>query len=127
MTCFLGKTKDLTALAFEYAERNNISHRFNRESKMAAKEWLHGFTKRLPDIWRNIGKTNFEHLVSSIFGPAPFGTTLNTHLGSNRAYETFTVVTVAAHLSKAAFSMVFFLADLFHATAERGQLTYSEV
>lgn len=48
---FFGMTaKDLRIVAFEYAEKNNISHRFNPESKMAGKEWLRGFMKRHPDI-----------------------------------------------------------------------------
>lgn len=48
---FFGMTaKDLRVLAYEYAEKNKIPHRFNPETKIAGKEWLRGFMKRHPDI-----------------------------------------------------------------------------
>jgi hypothetical protein len=42
--------KKLRKLAYDYAERNNIKHRFNRNSGMAGYDWLQGFMKRHPDI-----------------------------------------------------------------------------
>ncbi|XP_049869645.1 uncharacterized protein LOC126369338 [Pectinophora gossypiella] len=48
---YFGMTaKNLRILAFEFAERNNISHRFNRDAKAAGKDWLRGFLKRHPQI-----------------------------------------------------------------------------
>lgn len=41
---------DLRELAFELAEKNNISHTFNKEKKMAGKEWLYSFLSRNPDL-----------------------------------------------------------------------------
>lgn len=43
-------TKDLRALAYEFAEKHHIPHRFNRETKTAGKEWLRSFLKRHPDL-----------------------------------------------------------------------------
>ena len=37
-------------LAFEFAEKNGIQHPFNRTTKMAGTDWLHGFMKRHPTI-----------------------------------------------------------------------------
>ncbi|XP_053614281.1 uncharacterized protein LOC128677443 [Plodia interpunctella] len=42
--------KRLRIAAYEYAEKHNIAHRFNRETKIAGKEWLRGFLRRHPDI-----------------------------------------------------------------------------
>lgn len=36
--------------AFIYAEKHNIKHNFNRERKLAGKDWLYGFFKRNPSI-----------------------------------------------------------------------------
>lgn len=48
---FYGLTaKGLRSAAYEYAEKNNIPHRFNKETKIAGKEWLRAFLKRHPDI-----------------------------------------------------------------------------
>ncbi|KAG5865116.1 hypothetical protein JTB14_026833 [Gonioctena quinquepunctata] len=41
---------DLRTLAFELAERNKISHAFNRQKKIAGKEWLYGFLSMHPRI-----------------------------------------------------------------------------
>lgn len=44
---FYGLTrKQLMQLAYEFAERNNIAHRFNKESKLAGKNWVLAFCKR---------------------------------------------------------------------------------
>lgn len=37
-------------LAYEFAEKNKLDHRFNREKEIAGKEWLRGFRKRNIDI-----------------------------------------------------------------------------
>lgn len=37
---------DVRKLAYELAAKNNLSHRFNNEDKMAGKDWLYGFLKR---------------------------------------------------------------------------------
>lgn len=36
--------------AYAYAEKYNIKHSFNRERKLAGKDWLYGFLKRNPSI-----------------------------------------------------------------------------
>ena len=41
---------DLRNLAFQIAEVNGITTRFNAAKKLAGKEWLAGFLKRHPDI-----------------------------------------------------------------------------
>ncbi|KAB0799876.1 hypothetical protein PPYR_07756 [Photinus pyralis] len=38
--------RDLRALAFELAEKNDMNHPFNKEKKMAGKTWLYAFLKR---------------------------------------------------------------------------------
>lgn len=44
---FYGLTrKHIMKVAFEYAEINNVSERFNKEKKMAGKDWLKGFCSR---------------------------------------------------------------------------------
>lgn len=44
---FYGLTrKHIMKVAFEYAEINNVSERFNLENKMAGKDWLKGFCSR---------------------------------------------------------------------------------
>lgn len=48
---FYGLTpKELRRLAFRYAEENNICHNFNREKRLAGKDWMYGFLKRNPEI-----------------------------------------------------------------------------
>ena len=48
---FYGLTPlDLRNLAFQIAEVNGITTRFNAAKKLAGKEWLAGFLKRHPDI-----------------------------------------------------------------------------
>jgi len=48
---FYGQTRtSLLSLAFQIAEKNNISTRFNTESKRAGKEWLRRFLLRHPEI-----------------------------------------------------------------------------
>lgn len=39
-------TRELRSLAFEFAEQNNIPHRFNKEKRMAGKDWLRNFTHK---------------------------------------------------------------------------------
>lgn len=41
---------DLPELAFRLAEKNNIAHHFNKDSKMAGKEWLYSFLARHPQL-----------------------------------------------------------------------------
>lgn len=44
---FYGLTlKALGKLVFEYAERNKLEHRFNKEKKTAGKDWVYSFCKR---------------------------------------------------------------------------------
>lgn len=43
-------TKEVRELAFSFAVKNNLEHRFNCETQMAGKEWLRGFRKRNPEI-----------------------------------------------------------------------------
>ncbi|XP_076814279.1 uncharacterized protein LOC143460585 [Clavelina lepadiformis] len=48
---FYGLTSmDLQKLAFQIAEANNISTRFNKEKKIAGYDWVKGFLKRHPEI-----------------------------------------------------------------------------
>ena len=50
---------DLRQLAFELAEKNHISHTFNKEKKRAGKDWLYGFLKRHKQLsLRNPEKTS---------------------------------------------------------------------
>lgn len=37
-------------IAFEYAEKNNIKHKFNKITKLAGEGWLSGFLKRCGDV-----------------------------------------------------------------------------
>lgn len=41
---------DLRYLAYSLAEKNNIPHPFNREKKMAGKDWVASFRKRHPNV-----------------------------------------------------------------------------
>ncbi len=44
---FCGLTlKSLRRLAFDFAEKNKIQHRFDKESRTAGKSWLRGLMKR---------------------------------------------------------------------------------
>lgn len=44
---FYGLTKlELRKAVFDYAEKNGIPHRFNKDLKLAGKDWLEGFLKR---------------------------------------------------------------------------------
>lgn len=44
---FYGLTrKHVMKIAFDYTEMNGVSNRFNKEKKMAGKDWLKGFCKR---------------------------------------------------------------------------------
>lgn len=44
---FFGLTKlELRKAVFDYAEKNGIPHRFNKDNKLAGKDWLEGFLKR---------------------------------------------------------------------------------
>lgn len=44
---FYGLTrKHIMKVDFEYADNNNVSERFNKEKKMAGKDWLKGFCSR---------------------------------------------------------------------------------
>lgn len=43
-------TKELRHLVYEFAERNKLEHRFNKEKRIAGWDWLYGFRNRHPDI-----------------------------------------------------------------------------
>lgn len=43
-------TKELRALAFQLAERNNLRHPFDKETEMAGIDWLNGFLERNNDL-----------------------------------------------------------------------------
>ena len=48
---FYGLTsRALRSLAFEFAEKNKLEHRFDKTLKMAGKGWLRGFLKRHQDV-----------------------------------------------------------------------------
>lgn len=48
---FYGLTAiDLRKIVYEYAQRNNIPHRFNNDKKMAGKDWLQSFLQRHPRL-----------------------------------------------------------------------------
>jgi hypothetical protein len=48
---FYGFTmKGPRALAFQFAQKNNISHRVDAAKQMAGKDWVYGFLKRHPDL-----------------------------------------------------------------------------
>lgn len=50
-TCMFGlTTSEVRALAFQFAEKNHIQHRFNTDRKRAGWDWLIGFRARNPDI-----------------------------------------------------------------------------
>lgn len=40
----------LRKLIYEYADLNNIPHRFNTSSKLAGSDWVYGFLKRYPEL-----------------------------------------------------------------------------
>ena len=42
--------KELRQLAFDFASRMNLQHRFNSENKMAGRDWLSGFLSRHPEL-----------------------------------------------------------------------------
>lgn len=42
--------QNLQKLIYEYAEENNITHRFNTSSKLAGRDWVYGFLKRFPEL-----------------------------------------------------------------------------
>ncbi|KAJ0176485.1 hypothetical protein K1T71_007664 [Dendrolimus kikuchii] len=51
LTRLFGFTRtEVLELAYQFAEANNVSNNFNKETKMAGKEWLAGFRCRNPDI-----------------------------------------------------------------------------
>ena len=43
-------TKDVRRLAYDFATKMRITHRFNNESKMAGPDWLTGFLLRHPEL-----------------------------------------------------------------------------
>lgn len=48
---FYGVTlTELRRMAYEYAERNNIKHNFNKATKLAGKDWAQAFIKRNPQL-----------------------------------------------------------------------------
>jgi hypothetical protein len=51
MCRFYGLSRDaLCEMAYDLAERNNIDHCFNKETKRAGKDWLRFFMKRHPHL-----------------------------------------------------------------------------
>lgn len=51
--------KELRELAYELAEQNKIPHTFNRQKKLAGKDWMYGFLERHQEIsLRNPEKTS---------------------------------------------------------------------
>ena len=42
--------KSIRQLAFSFAEKNCVPHRFNRDTKLAAYDWLQLFLKRHPEL-----------------------------------------------------------------------------
>ena len=65
-------TVDIRPLAYEYAEKLGVEHRFRHENKMAGKKWLRGFLARHPEL--SIRK--------------PEGTSMARAVGFNRAQVT---------------------------------------
>lgn len=48
---FYGVTpRELRRIAFDFAEANHLTHKFNRETKLAGKDWLSSFLKRNPQL-----------------------------------------------------------------------------
>lgn len=48
---FYGITaKRLRVLAYDFAEKNKIAHQFNKQFKIAGRDWLRGFMKRNPSL-----------------------------------------------------------------------------
>lgn len=47
---FGATTRDVRAMAFELAEKNNINHPFDRNKGLAGRDWLAGFRQRHPEI-----------------------------------------------------------------------------
>lgn len=48
---FFGLTPiELRRVAFEFAEKNNISHNFNKNAKEAGMDWYYGFLRRNPTV-----------------------------------------------------------------------------
>ena len=43
-------TADFKKLAFDVAEKLNIEHPFNKDSKKAGRDWLSGFLRRHPEL-----------------------------------------------------------------------------
>ena len=44
---FFGLTlKDIRSLVYEMAEKNKLDHRFNKETRLAGKDWVYSFSKR---------------------------------------------------------------------------------
>lgn len=63
-TSFYGLTfKDLRRLAFQFAEANNISHRFDKESKLAGKDWALTFMKKYRLSLRTPQQTSLARIM----------------------------------------------------------------
>ncbi|XP_074034640.1 uncharacterized protein [Leptinotarsa decemlineata] len=59
-----GLTKvQLGRLAFDFAEQNNISHRFNKSSKMAGKDWIKSFQMKFKVSLRTPEPTSIGRLM----------------------------------------------------------------
>ncbi|XP_014285908.1 uncharacterized protein [Halyomorpha halys] len=54
------KTK-IRKIAFEYAEKNHLKHRFNKETKLAGMDWMYGFMTRNNINMRKRGERDVSH------------------------------------------------------------------
>ena len=61
---FYGLTfKDLRLLAFQFAESNNIQHRFNANTKLAGRDWALIFLKKHKLSLRTPSKTSLARIM----------------------------------------------------------------
>jgi hypothetical protein len=52
--------KQLMHFAFEYAEKNNIPHRFNKVTKAAGRHWVQDFCKKKSSDSSGSGELKFR-------------------------------------------------------------------
>lgn len=63
---FYGVTpRELRRIAFDFAEANHLKHTFNRENKLAGKDWLSGFLRRNSKISLRQPEGTSIHRISS--------------------------------------------------------------
>jgi hypothetical protein len=65
---FYGLTaKELRRVVFEYAEKNNIKNGFNKNTRLAGKDWYYDFLQRNPTISaRKPEATSINRIIISI-------------------------------------------------------------